>query len=386
MSTIKSQGDSSQPWQALRAQMSVVRRWAYFDHSAVAPLSASAAGYLADWSRDAAENGAANWNAWRDGAERARQLAAQLIGASAAEIALVPNTTTGLSLVAEGLDWQPGDNVVVPASDFPSNQYPWMNLASRGVEVRRIACPLERLDPKLVAEACDQRTRAVTVSWVGYATGWRANLDALADVAHGHGAALVVDGIQGLGVNPLDVSQTPIDFLAADGHKWLLGPEGAGILYIRRDWLDRLRPWGIGWNSMRHAGDFSHIEMDLKDSAARFEGGSQNLAGFGALAASLELLVERGPASIAQRLCQYTDELCARLTAAGAVIASDRSPAHASAIVSFEWPGESPTAVRRRCLSADVVVNCRGGRVRVSPHAYNDDQDLNRLLDAVKGQ
>ena len=385
MSPIETPTAETDPWRTLRSQMPITKRWAYFDHAAVAPLPGPTAAYLTDWSQDAAISGAANWNAWRDRAEQARQLAAQLIGASPKEIALVPNTTTGLSLVAEGLDWRPGDNVVVPASDFPSNQYPWMNLASRGVEVRRIECDCERLEPNLVADACDEHTRAVTVSWVGYATGWRADLGALAEVAHGCGAALVVDGIQGLGVNPLDVRQTPIDFLAADGHKWLLGPEGAGVLYIRREWLDRLRPWGIGWNSVRNSGDFTHIEMDLKDSAARYEGGSLNLVGFGALAASLALLVERSPALIAQRLSQYTDELCAQLTSAGAVIASDRRPAHSSAIVSFEWPGESPVSVRKRCLAADVVVNCRGGRIRVSPHAYNDEHDLHRLLNALTG-
>ena len=272
MSPIETPTAETDPWRTLRSQMPITKRWAYFDHAAVAPLPGPTAAYLTDWSQDAAISGAANWNAWRDRAEEARQLAAQLIGASPKEIALVPNTTTGLSLVAEGLDWRPGDNVVVPASDFPSNQYPWMNLASRGVEVRRIECDCERLEPNLVADACDEHTRAVTVSWVGYATGWRADLGALAEVAHGCGAALVVDGIQGLGVNPLDVRQTPIDFLAADGHKWLLGPEGAGVLYIRREWLDRLRPWGIGWNSVRNSGDFTNIEMDLKDSAARSKG------------------------------------------------------------------------------------------------------------------
>jgi selenocysteine lyase/cysteine desulfurase len=379
------QAATLEPWSTLRSQLPVTKRWAYFDHAAVAPLPMQSASYLADWAHDAATNGAANWNAWRDRAERARQLTAQLIGASPKEIALVPNTTTGLSLVAEGLDWRPGDNVVVPASDFPSNQYPWMNLASRGVEVRRIECDRERLEPNLVAAACDAHTRAVSVSWVGYATGWRADLDALAEVAHHCGAVLVVDGIQGLGVNPLDVNQTPIDFLAADGHKWLLGPEGAGVLYIRSEWLDRLRPWGIGWNSVRNSGDFTHIAMDLKDSAARYEGGSLNLVGFGALAASLELLVDRSPTLIARRLSEYTNELCTRLTSTGAVIASDRRPEHASAIISFEWPGESPMAVRKRCLAADVVVNCRGGRIRVSPHAYNDEQDLSRLLDALTG-
>ena len=140
-----------------------------------------------------------------------------------------------------------------------------------------------RLDLDRLAAACDDRTRIVSVSWVAYASGWRHDLDRLAELVHRRGALLFLDAIQGLGVFPLDVRKTPVDFLAADGHKWLLGPEGAGIFFIRREHLDRLRPVGVGWNSVRGAHDFSRIELLFKDTAARYEGGSQNVAGLSAL-------------------------------------------------------------------------------------------------------
>ena len=158
--------------------------------------------------------------------EDVRRLGAQLVGADPTEIALVRNTTEGITLVAEGYRWRPGDNVVTLDNEFPSNLYPWMNLAERGVETRRVVTDNGRVDLDRIRDACDARTRIVSVSWVGYASGWRSNLDDLAEVAHRRGALLFVDAIQGLGVFPLDVSQTPLDFLAADGHKWLLGPEG----------------------------------------------------------------------------------------------------------------------------------------------------------------
>ncbi len=148
----------------------------------------------------------------------------------------------------------------------------------------------------LLEDACDERTRLVSVSWVGYASGWRCDLDAVAELAHRRGALLFVDAIQGLGVFPLDVQATPVDFLAADGHKWMLGPEGAGLFYLRREHLDRLRPIGVGWHSVVHAADYNRIELELKPSAARYEGGSQNMVGFIGLAESLELLLEFGHA------------------------------------------------------------------------------------------
>jgi selenocysteine lyase/cysteine desulfurase len=306
-----------------------------------------------------------------------------MIGAEPTEIALIRNTTEGINLVAEGFPWRAGDNCVTLCDEFPSNQYPWMHLADRGVETRRVSTDRGTVDLDRLAAACDRRTRIVTLSWVGYSSGWRNDLDRVAEIAHRCGAYLFLDAIQGLGVFPLDLGRTPIDFLAADGHKWLLGPEGAGVFFLRREHLDLLRPVGVGWNSVEHAADFSRIELIFKDSAARYEGGSQNIAGMIALSASVKLLAQFGPNALGRRILEITDLACERLTGIGAVVRSDRRAKHKSGIVAFDLPGRDPEAVRRRCLERGIVLSCRSGRLRISPHGYNNSADVDRLLEAL---
>jgi selenocysteine lyase/cysteine desulfurase len=315
--------------------------------------------------------------------DRLRGLAARMIAAEPQEMALVHNTTEGINLVAEGYPWRPGDNVVLRADEFPSNQYPWMNLADRGVETRRVPVRGDETDLDRLASACDGRTRIMAVSWVTYTNGWRHDPVRLAEMAHSRGALLFLDAIQGLGVFPLDVKKTPIDFLAADGHKWLLGPEGAGLFFTRREHLGLLRPLGVGWNSVVHAHDFTRIELAVKDTAERYEGGSPNTAGLIGLGASLELLSRFGMEAIARRVLELTDLACYRLRQIEAVIHSDRREALRSGIVAFELPGRDPQALRQRCFEQDVVLSCRGGRLRISPHAYNDQSDLDRLIQAL---
>jgi selenocysteine lyase/cysteine desulfurase len=305
------------------------------------------------------------------------------LGADPTEIALIRNTTEGIGLVAEGFPWRPGDNVVVPVDEFPSNLFPWLHLASRGVDVRQVDSRDGQLDLARLAKACDQRTRIVAVSWVGYATGWRNDVAALAEIAHRHGGYLFLDAIQGLGVLPLDVRRTPVDFLAADGHKWLLGPEGAGIFYIRRTHLDLLRPLGVGWNSVVQAGDFTKVELIFKPAAARYEGGTYPMAGLLGLGGSLDLLSAYDAAAIEQRLIDVTDLACEQLLRAGAVLASDRQAERKSGIVAFEMHGRDPLAVRRRCLERGVVLSCRAGRLRISPHVYTNSGDIDRLCEAI---
>jgi len=372
-------------WDEFRRQMPVTARWVYLDHAAVSPLPEGARQALAEFADDAAQNGDVSWPDWARQVEEVRLLAAQLVGAEPEEIALVRNTTEGINFVAEGFPWRPGDNVVTLADEFPSNQYAWLNLADRGVETRRVPTEQGRVDYDRLAAACDARTRVLTVSWVSYSSGWRNDLDRLAEMARRCGALLFVDAIQGLGVFPLDVRRTRVDFLAADGHKWLLGPEGAGVFYCRREHLARLRPLGLGWNSVVHAHDFSRIELTLKDSASRYEGGSQNMAGFLALGKSLGLLAQFGPAAIAERVLEVTDLACRRLSDAGAEILSDRRPERSSGIVAFSLPGRDPLTVKRSCLEQHVVISCRAGRLRISPHAYNNADDVERLIAAVGG-
>jgi selenocysteine lyase/cysteine desulfurase len=363
---------------------------AYFDHAAVAPISGPARSAISQWARQAAEMGDTVWPRWERRANEVRGTAAGAIGADPTEVALVPNTSTGINLVAEGYPWRDGDNVVTLANEFPSNLYPWMNLASRGVQTRVLAPDNVGVDLDQIEDACDDRTRIISISWVGFATGWRIDVQQLVERAHRRGILVFLDAIQGLGVFPIDVHAIELDFLAADGHKWMLGPEGAGVFYIRSDHLNLLRPLNVGWNSVENSHDFSRSEWKVRPDAARYEGGSRNMIGVIALGASLDLLCDFGLSKreslIADRILEINRHTAQRLRTIGAEIKSSLDPDHASGILSFDLPGRDLAAARQRCLHAGVVLSLRNDWLRVSPHAYVDEQDVDRLIDALTGE
>lgn len=387
-------GDFSPDLAELRSQILAAEKWAYLDHAAVAPLPIPAKEVLQHWAEDTALNGNTVWLDWDKRVESARRAAAELINADIDEIALVNNTTQGINFVAEGLHWREGDNVVTLANEFPANLYPWMNQADRGVETRLVPVDGGRVDLDRIAAACDSRTRVVSVSWVSYASGWRLDLDRLAEMVHDRGALLFVDAIQGLGVFELDVRRTPVDFISADGHKWLLGPEGAGVCFIRGENLEKLRPAAIGWRSVENPMDFERQRQPLRKTASRYEGGSQCLGALAAMGASIELLSRFGPRALSRRVIEITDYLCERLRGSGADIRTPREPlsqdktserdAHKSGIVTFAMPDGDPQALRRRCLEGGVALSCRAGGLRASAHAYNNESDVERLIDVLR--
>jgi selenocysteine lyase/cysteine desulfurase len=308
-----------------------------------------------------------------------------MVGASADEISLIRSTTEGIMLVAEGYPWREGDNVVVPDNEFPTNQYPWMNLASRGVETRRVPTEGGRINLNRLNDACDTRTRIVSLSWVGFLSGWRTDLKAAAEMAHRHGALLFVDAIQAFGAFPLDVEQTGIDFFAGGGQKWMLGLEGTGVFYIRRQHLPLLRPVGIGSHSVVHDNDYTRIELRLKDTAARYEGGGPNSAGFIGLGASLDLLASVGIADIGKRILEITEHCRTRLEEIGATITSPwDDPENRSGILTFELPGCDSLALRKHCYTRHVAQAHRSGRLRISPHAYTDQSDIDQMIAALE--
>jgi selenocysteine lyase/cysteine desulfurase len=361
----------------------VTRRWAFFDHAAVAPLPAPAQAALAEYAADLGENGAVAYPHWTARAATVRGLFGQLLNADPLDVAFVANTSAGLGLVAEGFPWQSGDNVVTAEEEYPANQYPWLNLHDRGVEVRRVPSRDCRILIDDVAHAIDGRTRVLSLSVVEFASGFRNDLDALGGLCRERGVVFVVDAIQGLGVLPLDVRRTPVDFLAADGHKWLLGPEGAGIVWSRRELLERLHTIGVGWHSVVGASDFSRIDFRLKPHAGRWEGGSHNFAGITALGASLQLLLDAGIDAVSEEVLRLTDYLCERAAQAGIAVFSSRRPGEWSGIVSLNVA--DPAGAVRRCREAGVVVNQRAGRLRVSPHAYNTPEEIDRLMECLSG-
>jgi selenocysteine lyase/cysteine desulfurase len=372
-------------WDVLRrTEFPITERWAYFDHAAVAPLPRRSGAILRAWADDQEQNGVIHWPDWERRLETLRAGAARLIRAHPDEIAFVGSTTQGIGLVAEGFPWRDGDSVVTAAEEYPSNIYPWMNLATRGVSLRTVPSRDGRIWVEDLAAVIDRSTRILTISHVEFASGFRNDLDALAELCRARGVALFVDAIQGLGPLVIDVQRTPIDFLAADGHKWLLGPEGAGLLYVRRDWIERLRPLGVGWHSVVGSYNSPENEFRLKPNAQRWEGGSFNMPGLQALAASLGLLLEIGPETVSGRILERAAAVRAIAASTGWSVAGSTRPGDLSGIVALERPGVDPNAVVRSLRQRGVAIACRRGKLRISPHVYNDEADLMRLAEGLR--
>ena len=403
---------SSEVRRTLRSHMPVTCEWAYFDHAAVAPLPSVAAEAGRVFLSQAEKSGDCSWPEWSAIAARLRGSAAALIHCDADEIAMVPNTTFAINLIASAFPWFSSNsssalpnvawpnvarpNVVVIENEFSSNLLPWLELSRSGVEVRVVPVdPSGIVSLDGLAERIDSATRLVSISWVGYSSGYRIDLPKVCDLVHSRGAELFLDAIQGLGVFSCDVSQLPIDYLAADGHKWLLGPEGAGLLYIRRERLAKLENRMVGWNSVQGAHRFQNAEVQFKSDASRFEGGSANHLGIVCLEASLKLLLDLGVHQagngVAAAVLENADRIEESLRSLGAIVhrdkeTADRLSTHCSGIVSFEIAGKDPQAIRNALIRNKVVTSVRHGRLRVATHAYNNAEDVQRLCDAIRSQ
>ena len=316
-------------------------------------------------------------------------IASQMVNAHADEIALVPNTTAGIGIVAEGFPWKAGDNVVTLSNEFPSNLYPWMNLHGRGVETRQVS--VEKGQPpcmKAILDACDERTRIVTISWVGFATGYRIRLPRVGR-CRPQQRRLAVSGR-----NTRDWASSPWICKAYPSTSWPLTVTSGcwdrkelALLYVRKEHLDRLRAVGVGWNSVSHRYDFDRVQLQLKPTAARYEGGTYNTGGLIGLRASLKLLHDLGvtpqQSPVADRILEITDYACETLQAAGAEIVSNRDSDQRSGIVAFRV-GQDHDQLRSTCLQQGIVLSHRGGCLRISPHAYNNEDDVDRLAAIVR--
>jgi len=371
-------------WQRVREEFPITHRWAFFDHAAVSPISRAAHAALCSWAEDVLYNGEVNEPAWEKEIETIRGLAAQLLDTSPECIAFIKNTSEGIGFVAEGYPWKPGDNVVVPADEYPSNVYPWQNLADRGVEVRLVPSRAGRVLIEDIEQAMDERTRLVAVSFVEFATGFRMPLAELVARCHQRQVHVFVDAIQGLGAIPLSVREIPIDFLAAGSHKWLLGPVGAGIFYLRSELLELLHPVSVGWKSVVRHWDFTTLDFRLKPSALRWENGTLSAGILLAFGASLRLLLELGITTIWQRIQLLTDELCRRLESGGWRVFSSRAPSEKSGIVSVIPRRREARELVRQARHQGIVINHRAGRLRISPHCYNNEEELERLMEFLE--
>jgi len=366
-------------WERYRDEFPVTRNLVYLNHAAVAPLPLCAARAMQALAQDALEYGSLHYNRWLDAYEALRNSAARLIGAQRSEIAMVKNTSEGIATIAMGIDWKPGDRIVAFREEFPANFYPWKRLETQRcyVEWLSIHDSLETIDM-----AC-RGARLLAVSFVQYLSGLRMDLEAIGRIAKSHGCFFFVDAIQGLGAFPLNVQTANIDALAADGHKWLLGPEGFGILYVRKEKQDLIFPREFGWTNVAGYNDYSSRDMTLRQDAGRYECGTLNTIGCYGLRASLDLLLEIGVERIAEAILALTDQLAEGAARKGYTLLGERNGDNASGIISLHQSGIDSRKVTRDLKERGIVAAPRQGWVRLSPHFYLSPADIERVIEAL---
>ncbi len=352
----------------------------YLNHAAIAPWPRRTAEAVARFAQDNVRLGAHEYPAWLATERRLRERLARLLNApTIGDIALVGNTSQALSLVAFGLDWRPGDQVVISDEEFPSNRVVWQALADRGVEVVEASLAVADPEAALIA-ACGPRTRLLSVSAVQFASGLRLDLARLGAACRQRGVLFCVDAIQQVGALPFDVQHYQCDFAMADGHKWMLGPEGLGVFYCRSELRRQLTLHAYGWHMLERLGDFERRQWQPARSARRFECGSPNMLGACALEASLSLLEDVGMTVVAEQLAQRIEQLYRGLTAIpGAQLHSPGDPSRRAGIVSFSLDGHANADIYRALSNNGVICAVRGPGVRFSPHFYTD----HRLIDEV---
>jgi selenocysteine lyase/cysteine desulfurase len=363
-----------------RTLFPIAERYAFLNHAGVSPVNLHALEAMRTFNEQTAR---LPFTAFREQVEATlldlRQRIAALINArSADEIVLMPNTAAGINTAALSLPLRPGDNVLVLDGDYPANIYPWMNLAHRGVLTKIVPQSAGGLDLDRLVARIDSHTRAIALSTVMFATGFRNDLVAVGQLCRERGIFFVVDGIQSLGVLPFDVQAAHVDFLACGSQKWLLGPVGGGFLYVRHEVLDALVPGPyVGAASVVDAANFLDYNFTLLPTAERFALGSQNIAGLLGLHASVALIQEIGVERIAERVLALIRLAIDDLQERGYCFSASTAPAHRSGILIVEV--DNPQAASARLEAAGIITVPRGNGIRIAPHFYNTEAEILRV-------
>lgn len=367
----------------IRFEFPLAPNLTYLNHAAVGPWPRRTADAVRAFAADNSAFGARDYPVWLQREQALQALAAQLINAHADDIALMKNTSEALSVVAQGLAWAHGDEIVIAAHEFPSNRLPWEALRSRGVRVIEVELSATAPEDALLA-ACTPRTRVLAASSVHYASGLRLDLVRLGTGCRTRGIAFCVDAIQGLGVFPHDVGAMHIDFLMADGHKWLLAPEGLALFYCAPQWRGKLQLHQHGWHMTEHPHDFTRRDWAPAASARRFEPGSPNMLGIHALAASLTLLLEVGIDVIDARVRERAECLFNAIRRAPMLqLITEPVDGRYGGIVTFCHRTQPAEGLHAKLTAAGVVCALRGGGIRFSPHFYNDLSQLEQAVAVI---
>ena len=362
----------------------ITDRYIYLDHSAVAPVSLKAAEAVNRFFTEATEQAAFVYDKWMDEIEEVRKRFSYLIGSDPEEVAFVRNTSHGISLVASGLDWKSGDTVIIYNKEFPSNIYPWLNLERVGVNVKFIEPENKEITLDDIKNLADNKTRLLSISSVQFTTGFRVDLEPIGKFCRDNNILFFVDSIQSLGIIPLDVKKCKIDFMAADGHKWMLSPEGTGVFYCNKEVVDLVNPSLIGWKTVINEFEYEVPDFSIKPNALKFEEGSLPVPGILALGGSLELLMDIGIENIRDEIHRLGGQIIDCVKERGFELITPEDRNKRGGAICFSGPFD-PASIRLELSKKDIMVNVRGGGLRVSPHFYNTDDEISTLFKELDG-
>jgi selenocysteine lyase/cysteine desulfurase len=359
-------------------------RYIHMNHAGVSPMSQPARAAI-EQVVEAMMNRPYRDHWAQDEADRVRGLVARLINAPDASIALTRSTAHGLSLLAQGLAWEKGDNVVGATGEYPANAYPWMNLARRGVEFRQAPAPEGRITPESVMDLVDARTKLVAVSHVEFWNGYRVDIDAIGAECRRRGVVFAVDVMQSAGALKLDLERLPVDFCAAGAGKWLMGPPGIGFCFCSGPLLERLQPVIVGVGSVAAPDQYFEYDLTPAQGARRFEESVVSLLDTVAFGAALDVLLKVGPDVIETRVLSLAQKLAAGVAAAGYEIIEPwpRTREESSGIVSFRSAAVPAPSLLRDLTAARVIARTHRDFVRLSPHFYNTEQEVERVLEIL---
>jgi cysteine desulfurase / selenocysteine lyase len=364
----------------------ICRNKIFMSHAAVTALPRAVADAVIRFTEQSAAN-FESFSAVLNLLQETRASAARLIGSSPDEVALIGPTSLGLSLFANGIDWQPGDEVICYLDDYPANVYPWLNLRSRGVTIRLLD-PAEpgAITPELVAGALTPKTRLVALASCNFVSGYRIDVDAIGKLLREKGILFSLDAIQTLGAFPTRVEY--VDFLSADAHKWLLGPLAIGIVYVRKECCEICRPTLLGSWNIKAPGYVAQQEIEFHPTAQRYEPGTMNLIGISGMKAAIDLLLEIGIGRIAERILAIRARLIDGLRKFGFAVLGPTDGPNASGIITVSRPGTDMRALFERLTSEQIVCSPRQDRkgrqyIRFSPHFYNTQAEIDRVLEVL---
>jgi selenocysteine lyase/cysteine desulfurase len=374
----------SSDFRQIRDDFPVKRQLVYLNNASIGALSTKVVGAVTRFLEDVRDHGRLHYPAWCQHADTTiKERVGALIGADRSEIAFVKNTTEGILIVANGLDWRPGDNVVIADIEYPSNVYCWMNLARRGVSIKWVKAREGRILLEDVDALIDRRTRVVSLSAVQFSNGFRLNLERLGALCQRRGVLLNLDAIQWVGALRLDLRRCHVDFLSFGGHKWLLAPIGTGIFYCRKDSMHHIHPQNVGYHSVDKSEDHMDYDLTFRPNAGRFEEALVNFPGIWGLEAAVELHLALGAENEERYILGLNAVAIQGLEAKGYQIVSPQGEGEASGILSFRHPTLQPERITDGLQAAKVNLAIRGGNLRISPSVYNDEAEIRRLLEAL---